>query len=212
MHYNVGRDNPMFGVHRFGKDAPRYGKKNSEETRKKLSKALKGKPKSEQHKRKISEALTGRKLSADHRERLRERQTGRFYSSILRECVICGELFRVSNCRRKTQKTCSKECWKRLLTRIRRGKNNPNYRGGITPEIMRLRHSPQYVDWRDAVYQRDCWTCQQCGQVGGKLQAHHILSFTQYPEKRFAIDNGITLCSSCHQKLHRRLEMEEKRA
>lgn len=38
-----GKNNPMYGVHRYGKDAPSYGKKCSDETRKKISESHKGK-------------------------------------------------------------------------------------------------------------------------------------------------------------------------
>ena len=108
--------------------------------------------------------------------------------------------------------TCSKKCFKIHRSKTTSGKNNPNYKNGKTPEIVRLRYSQQYIDWRDAVYKRDNWTCQQCGQVGRSLHAHHILSFETYPAKRFDINNGITLCASCHQKLHRRLENAKKYA
>jgi 5-methylcytosine-specific restriction endonuclease McrA len=58
--------------------------------------------------------------------------------------------------------------------------------------------------WREAVFARDKWTCQDCGdKKGGNLEAHHIKSFAEFPELRFAIDNGITLCKDCHKIIHR---------
>ncbi len=64
----------------------------------------------------------------------------------------------------------------------------------------RLRKSKEYKLWREAVFKRDNYTCIWCGQVGGKLNADHIKPFALFPELRFAIDNGRTLCEDCHRK------------
>lgn len=65
------------------------------------------------------------------------------------------------------------------------------------------RFTAEYRLWRDAVFERDEHTCQCCGQVGGKLNAHHILPYATYPELRTSIENGITLCTKCHRAVHR---------
>ena len=66
------------------------------------------------------------------------------------------------------------------------------------------RKSVFYKQWRELVFKRDFYTCQNCGQKGGELNAHHIKSFKNYPEERFNTENGITLCVSCHYKVHRK--------
>lgn len=66
------------------------------------------------------------------------------------------------------------------------------------------RNTPEYVLFRKNVFDRDNYTCQNCGQVGGELNAHHIKTFKHHPELRTETSNGITLCVSCHKKEHRK--------
>ena len=81
-----------------------------------------------------------------------------------------------------------------------RGDKNHWWKGGITGINKQIRGSLEYKLWREAVFKRDNWVCKWCLQKGGKLHPHHIKPFCDYPELRFAIDNGLTLCVSCHQK------------
>ena len=85
-----------------------------------------------------------------------------------------------------------------LLTKV--GKPNKFPKGGITPINMKIRSSREYKLWRKAVFERDNYTCRFCGGVGVKLNADHIKPFALFPELRFAIDNGRTLCEDCHRK------------
>lgn len=86
-----------------------------------------------------------------------------------------------------------------------KGKDHPNWKGGITPQIVLLRQSAMYQIWRNAVFLRDDFTCQDCGLKGSYLHAHHIKSFADFPNLRFKIENGQTLCKNCHAKLHVKL-------
>jgi len=81
------------------------------------------------------------------------------------------------------------------------GEKHPNWKGGVTPKMRLLRHSIEYRLWRESVFARDHWNCQNCGKISN-LHAHHIKSFTYYPELRFAIDNGLTLCRECHRETY----------
>lgn len=47
------------------------------------------------------------------------------------------------------------------------------------------------------VFIRDKFKCVLCGK-NSKLNAHHILSFSEHEEKRFTMDNLVTLCKDCH--------------
>lgn len=80
------------------------------------------------------------------------------------------------------------------------GANHHNWKGGKTPKSEALRKGTRYKNWRKAVFERDDYTCQECSERGGVLNADHIKPFALYPELRFSIDNGRTLCVPCHRK------------
>ena len=80
-----------------------------------------------------------------------------------------------------------------------------NWKGGVTDENYRIRRSQRYAEWRTAVFVRDDYTCQECGarsKEGSRvtLNADHIKAFAVYPELRFDLSNGRTLCEPCHRK------------
>ena len=95
-----------------------------------------------------------------------------------------------------------KELWANGKIKPKGGKQHWNWKGGITPLIRLLRQTPEYNTWRHAVYERDNWTCQDCGRHCDRrtIVAHHLKSFKEYPELRYEISNGITLCRKCHLK------------
>jgi 5-methylcytosine-specific restriction endonuclease McrA len=87
------------------------------------------------------------------------------------------------------------------------GEKNPAWKGGVKPESLRIRHSREMQEWRQKVFERDNYTCQECGARSHKglghavkLEAHHIKPFSDFPEERFNIENGETLCVFCHNK------------
>ncbi len=84
------------------------------------------------------------------------------------------------------------------------GEAHWNWKGGITPENTKQRGLGQYDQWRKAVYARDNYTCVDCGDNrGGNLNAHHLHSWSEYPEHRLDVNNGIMLCVDCHAKRHK---------
>ena len=56
----------------------------------------------------------------------------------------------------------------------------------------------RYMDWRSKVFERDSWTCQTCGKRGCYLEPHHIKGWAKYPELRYEVNNGVSLCYECH--------------
>lgn len=86
------------------------------------------------------------------------------------------------------------------ITYGNRGESHWNWKGGISNERCRIRQSSEYKNWRKEVFCRDNWTCA-CGKRGGYLEADHIKGFAEYPELRFEVSNGRTLCKPCHIKI-----------
>lgn len=99
------------------------------------------------------------------------------------------------------------------------GKNNGAWKGGITIIKNKIRGLPEYNEWRIKVYNRDNYTCQECGDRGQKgnkviLNCDHINPLSQIVEynnitsvdealsckELWDIDNGRTLCYDCHLK------------
>ncbi len=100
-------------------------------------------------------------------------------------CKTCGVIQKVKPCE-SSKKYCSKTC-------ANKGQNQ-----GRTTEAQRIRSSAVYREWRIAVFERDDYTCQECGQRGGELNADHIKPFALFPELRLDVSNGRTLCKPCH--------------
>lgn len=83
------------------------------------------------------------------------------------------------------------------------GLANSNWKGGITNTNQKRRNDPKLIEWRKKVFERDCYTCQDCG-AKGYLHAHHVVPFSEDYSKAFDVDNGKTLCVECHEKVHGR--------
>jgi len=119
---------------------------------------------------------------------------------IKRICQICGKRFNIAPSRIKAGmgKFCSNHCYGIWISKNRRGKNNPSWKGGICSENEKFRRNINYKIWRKKVFERDGYSCIICGKIGVKLNAHHIKSFAHYPKLRLDINNGITMCEKCH--------------
>ena len=126
-------------------------------------------------------------------------------------CIICGKGFwrKPYKIKKGHIKFCSHKCKGIYQSIYYRGKNSPVWKGGVVENHHELRLYEGYRIWRKAVFERDNYACQGCGDNRGhNLNAHHILSFNDFPHKRLDISNGITLCIECHKKIHKRKENE----
>lgn len=98
---------------------------------------------------------------------------------------------------------CSRDCYRKGIRKYISGDKSHFWMGGITKETQLLRNQAQTDDWRREVFERDDYTCQSCGDRAGNghevyLHAHHIKSWAKFPELRWDINNGVTLCKYCH--------------
>ena len=96
------------------------------------------------------------------------------------------------------RKFCSKHCADKGGLRYF---GEQNWKWNPDPNKKRHRGNKHYK-WQDSVLSRDSATCQHCGVSGVEMHAHHIKPYKEYPELRYEISNGITLCYKCHWAVH----------
>ena len=150
--------------------------KRTEKTRKKMSLAHKG-----------WSSMLGKRHTEETKEKIRNSRKGR-----------------PSGMLGKKQPLFTKE-HRRKLSEAHKGTKSHFWKGGITPINLKIRMSLEYRLWRESVFKRDNYICIWCGLKSGNgktviLNADHIKPFSLFPELRFAIDNGRTLCVDCHKK------------
>ena len=93
-----------------------------------------------------------------------------------------------------------------LIKPYQSGEKHWHWKGGITPEIIKVRNSTKYKEWRDKVFKRDNYTCVLCGKNKCYVEADHFpIPFCKlFKDKNYKvlwnIKNGRTLCRKCHDK------------
>jgi len=181
------------------------GHKHSEETKRKIG--IRSANRSKEVLNKISKTLTGRKRTQEEKDKIKKSNVkywlGKKRPNISGKnnynwgggkpgCIDCGKQVEYETIR----------C-KKCFGLFNKAENHYNWNGGITPFRVKVYTSKEYQYWRTSVFERDNYTCIWCGARSGngkavKLNADHIKPFCDYPELRFAIDNGRTLCWDCH--------------
>lgn len=85
---------------------------------------------------------------------------------------------------------------------LKRDISREQWNGFITEENTRARQSPEGKAWTYDVLVKSNFTCDKCKERGGSLHAHHLNGFNKFPEQRLDPENGVCLCSSCHDTFH----------
>ena len=128
-----------------------------------------------------------------------ERINGKTFWNCL--CPYCFSEF-VTNIH-DIQKEYVKSCG---CLNCRVGEDSPSWNPDLTNEERTLhRKTLETGIWRKTVYERDNYTCQCCGDnKGHNLNAHHLANWADNPTLRYELDNGITLCETCHKAFHKK--------
>ncbi len=131
------------------------------------------------------------------------------FKGLISTCIECGK---------KTSRHSTKKCRScsmkgkipknlSLINANKIGKDNPMF--GKKPwnyledrnlvKKFNRQIGPIYNEWRMAVWTRDNFRCKICNRdCKGRIEAHHILPWKDYPELRYDVNNGITLCHFHH--------------
>jgi hypothetical protein len=142
-----------------------------------------------------------------------------------KDCLECGNLI-IHKIKRdiERKKFCSKTCLGMFTVKHKLSKDHMSKMQilGCSPEAnAKKAHKgeahPRYIKdrsqvkskrsryentvWTKSIFERDNFTCQDCGQRGGKLQADHIKPYCICSEdEKWNLENGRTLCVPCHKK------------
>lgn len=127
---------------------------------------------------------------------------------VILNCVICNSEYETTthHVRLRGSSCCSTECVAELNSRRMKGKNNPNWHGGITNDGYGSNWQRQSRKAR----KRDDYTCQNCGYKSKtrNLDVHHIIPIKYFNgdwKNANKLYNLICLCRSCHRKVDNKI-------
>lgn len=123
---------------------------------------------------------------------------------IQRRCPGCRRLVQRRPCElgKSGKLFCTRACWYRFNRKTR----HVGWKGGQKSE----RWSRESYHWRRAVLHRDRNRCRLCGDTS-RLEVNHIKVFSKFPELRWVVANGITLCHACHVSIRGKEEAMESK-
>lgn len=179
--------------------------KNTEHQKEVVRRLFTGKKMPEQLKEKLRLINTGKILSLETRNKMSLSRMGE------KNCNF-GKIFSKEHCERirlsKLGTKRSEESKRKQGLRMS-GSNHPAWKADRSLLAKRqIRNDMAYKEWRKNVWIRDGFKCQMPDSLcSGRIEAHHILVWSEYVELRYDVNNGITLCHAHHP----RRRAEEKR-
>lgn len=139
--------------------------------------------------------VCSKKAWATHKHCSKECQLKAYPPKVTKVCWECEGHFTVRNYRKETAHFCSHLCASQFRDEGKRTADK------------KIRQSWAYKAWRTLVFERDSYTCTECGDKNYEgrgeslaLHADHIKPFALFPELRFEPSNGRTPCVPCHKK------------
>ncbi|WP_413304429.1 HNH endonuclease signature motif containing protein [Bacillus sp. 1P10SD] len=97
-------------------------------------------------------------------------------------------------------KNPKRKCWKCMI---------PDWHYTLNEEErIKERKYPEYYRWVKEVKERDDYTCDCCGYIGLDVVAHHLDGYSWCKEKRTDVNNGVTLCTNCHDEFHSKYQIK----
>ncbi len=144
----------------------------------------------------------------------------RFGGNLVKRCKYCVAKFRVMRSRKDSANFCNTSCYGKWMSEHQVGDKHHQWKGDKSFAAIkrRMRLWVAWRDWRESIFKRDDYTCQECKERGVYLEPHHLITVNSilhavkdlYGEvnealvKRhkllFSVNNGITLCRPCHVK------------
>ena len=124
-------------------------------------------------------------------------------------CILCGKEYYKDKCQVYRSRFCSASCKAKYH---HSGEKHWKWKGGISSNRDKLKHSEEYKKWRLKVFQRDRFTCRLCshrsckskahGDKTSDIHAHHIVAVSDNIKLCLKEGNGITLCVTCHRRTY----------
>lgn len=174
------------------------------ETRKKISETFKRKgihpPRTEEALRKLAKSRIGNKNALGCKRSL---ETKIKISASRRERKLTQE--EIQNIKEKKFLPKRKSLKKSEMI----GPLNYNWKGGKTKAIELARKNLAYSNWRLGIFRKNKFLCKNCNS-NKNIEAHHLLSFSKFPQFRYDLWNGIILCTKCHKEVHKIIRLEKK--